>query len=164
MSGIAGILDFTPDAPIEDRCLHAMARALEPLGPDGLEMRRHAFGCMVFQTCHITPESRRIRQPLAAAGGLLLTWDGRLDNRQELLEHLGRHLEAERFEVVMNKIGDGHRQMVASLAASLSNMPLTPEAHAVTAWASFMNQLTCQRASHATHRRCASSADACGRV
>src|SRR4030088_111900 len=39
---------------------------------------------MFFQAFPTTPECVEERQPLTSASGILMTWDGRLDNREEL--------------------------------------------------------------------------------
>ena len=45
-----------------------------------------AITCHAF---HTTPESRVERAPSVLPSGSVLTWDGRLDNREELLSFLG---------------------------------------------------------------------------
>jgi asparagine synthase (glutamine-hydrolysing) len=49
---------------------------------------------MLYRPLHITTESVGDLQPIRTAAGVLLTWDGRLDNRDELLRELGINAEA----------------------------------------------------------------------
>jgi asparagine synthase (glutamine-hydrolysing) len=61
---------------------------LSPYGPDGRnEYVREGMHVLYFRF-HTTPESHRENQPLVRPSGAVLIWDGRLDNRQELLEEL----------------------------------------------------------------------------
>jgi asparagine synthase (glutamine-hydrolysing) len=43
---------------------------------------------MVFRACHADREAKRERQPFVSAAGHILAWDGRLDNRAELISQL----------------------------------------------------------------------------
>jgi asparagine synthase (glutamine-hydrolysing) len=61
----------------------------QPYAPDGYD-----FHCMVdlgmaYSAFHTTPESRKEKQPSVTASGNVFTWDGRLDNRTELIDRLG---------------------------------------------------------------------------
>jgi asparagine synthase (glutamine-hydrolysing) len=61
---------------------------LNPYGPDGRnEYAREEIHALYFHF-HTTPESHRESQPLVLPSGAVLTWDGRLDNRKELLDDL----------------------------------------------------------------------------
>jgi asparagine synthase (glutamine-hydrolysing) len=64
-------------------------RTLAPYGPDGgKEYIKDNVG-MLYRALHITRESRKETQPHVAPSGIVLTWDGRLDNRVELVRELG---------------------------------------------------------------------------
>jgi asparagine synthase (glutamine-hydrolysing) len=60
----------------------------------GCEMRLGQVA-MVYLPFQSTPESARERQPLVSSGGQVLAWDGRLDNRGELLVQLRQELDQE---------------------------------------------------------------------
>jgi asparagine synthase (glutamine-hydrolysing) len=78
------------------------ARALfGPYGPEargsyckeGLSILHHAF--------HTTEESRRQIQPYVSASGMVTTWDGRLDNRAELIEALRGRVTGDASDVAI---------------------------------------------------------------
>jgi asparagine synthase (glutamine-hydrolysing) len=61
-------------------------------------------GCGIYLLhlpCRVTPESELETQPLLRASGQVLLWDGRLDNRQELIGLLGRDLQGYRSDAAI---------------------------------------------------------------
>jgi asparagine synthase (glutamine-hydrolysing) len=87
MSALAGIYNFD-GAPIDLEQVSALGTALDSWGPDGgSEICAGSIG-MAYRAFHTTRESRRERQPLASDRGHILTWDGRIDNRDELISLL----------------------------------------------------------------------------
>lgn len=84
MSGIAGIYTFETK-PIDPWQLTVLSQALAERGPDGGNELSTARVAMVYRAFHTTAESRRERQPLVSVWGHTLCWDGRLDNRDDLL-------------------------------------------------------------------------------
>lgn len=87
MSAIGGIVSFRGGS-VNGEVLTMLGQALEEYGPDGgSNVLRSSVG-MVHRAFHTTLESRSERQPLAQPNGHLLAWDGRLDNREELIELL----------------------------------------------------------------------------
>ncbi len=93
MSGIAGILVNDSAEPAPLALLPAFRRMIDSLahrGPDGAGTWQ-GTGCLLGALAfHTTPESSTERQPIEdPQSGLVLVWDGRLDNRRELLEKLG---------------------------------------------------------------------------
>lgn len=89
MSGISGILNLD-GIPVDGDLLRRMTELIGHRGPDrtGYWTEGSAgFGHQMFCT---TPESRHEKQPLAnESGSLCLTFDGRVDNREELRAALG---------------------------------------------------------------------------
>jgi asparagine synthase (glutamine-hydrolysing) len=75
--------------PVPPRALSSMAACLAHRGPDGAS--RHLEGPMALagQWFWTTPEDRGGRLPLRHRDGRTLLWDGRLDNRDELIDALG---------------------------------------------------------------------------
>ncbi len=53
---------------------------------------------MIYRALHTTKEARRERQPHVFHNGCVMTWDGRLDNREDLRLELGDRLQAESAE------------------------------------------------------------------
>ena len=84
MSGIAGIIHFD-GRPVEPGQVEAMTAAMHYRGPHGINHWRKgnvALGQCMLRT---TPESLEENQPLTNEDeSLVLVWDGRLDNREEL--------------------------------------------------------------------------------
>lgn len=92
MSALAGILNFN-GAPVDRKVLEAFGRRLANHGPDGGGQKQAATVGMVFRAFHTDRESRIERQPLFTTAGHMLAWDGRLDNRPELLSQLRDHVD-----------------------------------------------------------------------
>lgn len=91
MSAIAGIYSRN-GAPIDQGILERLSRALQQRGPDGERSICKDRVAMVHRPFHIDRESRFTRLPLVVDDGVVLSWDGRLDNRDELGEALGEDL------------------------------------------------------------------------
>jgi asparagine synthase (glutamine-hydrolysing) len=74
--------------PIDDDFLSRVSRLAAPYAPHG--GRVHVDGCltMLYRPYHSTHESYSERQPTVSPGGNVLTWDGRLDNRHDLVDQL----------------------------------------------------------------------------
>ena len=87
MSAQGGILHFD-EHPVDRQRLGSLMTALQECGPDG--ERTYVAGPlgMVYCAFHTTPESRREQQPIVSPRGCVVTWDGRLDNREDLLADL----------------------------------------------------------------------------
>jgi len=56
---------------------------------------------MLHRPFHTTQEARLERQPYVTARGSVITWDGRLDNRDELASRLGKSPRAEWTDVAL---------------------------------------------------------------
>ena len=56
---------------------------------------------LLYRPFHTTAESRREKQPYFSHRGFVLTWDGRLDNRDELIAELRSDLEANPTDVAI---------------------------------------------------------------
>jgi len=84
MSAIAGILYFH-ETPLEPVLIEKLTSAMKRRGPDA--QTHWVQGSVALGHCmlHTTPESIEEHQPLASQDkSLVLVWDGRLDNREEL--------------------------------------------------------------------------------
>ncbi len=84
MSGLSGILNLD-GSPVDRALLRHMTELIAHRGPDGAGYWTSGpvgFGHQMFRT---TPESMHEKQPLEnETGALCLTFDGRVDNREEL--------------------------------------------------------------------------------
>src|SRR6266576_1330824 len=61
---------------------------LAPFGPDSNEMYAIDGVKILYRAFQTTKESHREVQPHVSASGAVITWDGRLDNRAELIGEL----------------------------------------------------------------------------
>jgi asparagine synthase (glutamine-hydrolysing) len=92
MSALAGILTFGSGAAVNEYDLAKMAAALDARGPDGgLDLVSGNIG-MSYRAFHTNRESRIEVQPLITREGHMLTWNGRLDNRADLIRELKSRL------------------------------------------------------------------------
>jgi len=84
MSAIGGIYSFAEDFVYES-ALAELEQGLESIGPEGGGHFKSGPVGMVYRAFHTTKESHDEIQPLVSATGRVLCWDGRLDNRDELI-------------------------------------------------------------------------------
>ena len=93
MSVQAGIWNFD-GRPVDPQVSRGYQRVLETQGPDGESCHVDGSVALLYRPFHTTAESRREKQPYFSHRGFILTWDGRLDNRDELIAELRGDLEA----------------------------------------------------------------------
>ena len=74
---------------VDSKYLAKVGELLGPHGPDGRSAYVRDGIHLLYFPFHTTPQSHRETQPLVLPSGAVLTWDGRLDNRKELLADLG---------------------------------------------------------------------------
>lgn len=100
MSVQAGIWNFD-ERPVNREHLAQISESLKQQGPDGES--RHVDGsvALLYRPFHTTVESRREKQPYFSHRGFVLTWDGRLDNRDELMPELHGELEANPTDIAI---------------------------------------------------------------
>lgn len=98
MSVQAGIWNFD-GRPIDRKVLANISDSLKDQGPDGESCYVDGPVALLYRPFHTTAESRREKQPYFSNRGFVLTWDGRLDNREDLIADLGSDLEAEPTDV-----------------------------------------------------------------
>jgi asparagine synthase (glutamine-hydrolysing) len=87
MSVQAGIWNFDGE-PVHEGLLAQMSAATASYGPDG--ERTYVVGPvgMLYRPFHTTSESRLEQQPHISSMGNVITWDGRLDNREQVAPQL----------------------------------------------------------------------------
>jgi asparagine synthase (glutamine-hydrolysing) len=100
MSAIGGIYNFD-GAPVNDGILIAMGEGLASRGPDGGSHFKSGVVAMVYRAFHTNRESRLETQPLVSKEGHILCWDGRLDNREELIPLLCDELREDHTDVAI---------------------------------------------------------------
>lgn len=87
MSGIVGIWNLD-GKPVERKVLARMSATLAHRGENGEEMWINGPVGFACQLLRVTPESEKETQPLVGASGVVAVFDGRLDNREDLLARL----------------------------------------------------------------------------
>lgn len=87
MSGIVGVWNLD-GRPVEKPLLSRLSATLAHRGPDGEGLWIEGPIGLASRLFRIAPEARRETQPLLHSSGSVLVFDGRLDNRGELLASL----------------------------------------------------------------------------
>jgi asparagine synthase (glutamine-hydrolysing) len=100
MSVQAGILNFD-SRPADLDFLGRFSSAIEQFGPDGGADYIDGPLGMAYRAFHTTLESRLERQPHRSGLGTVITWDGRLDNRDDLISQVRHELTEERTDVAI---------------------------------------------------------------
>ncbi len=110
--------------PIDPKDLDEVRPVLAPYGPDGEGyICKDNFG-ILYRAFHTTKESRRETQPHISESGLIIGWEGRLDNREELIGQLaGLSLDPTDLEIVAagyQRLGVGaFRRLIGDWALSI---------------------------------------------
>jgi asparagine synthase (glutamine-hydrolysing) len=78
-----------------------VSAALAPYGPDSDESYSNGGLRISYRAFHTTKESRRETQPHISCSGAVITWDGRLDNRDELISELRDSLAVNSTDVAL---------------------------------------------------------------
>jgi asparagine synthase (glutamine-hydrolysing) len=87
MSVQFGRWDFEGQPPAPDY-IDKVSTTLAPYGPDSNESYSKDGIRILYRAFHTTSESRREKQPFISPSGAVITWDGRLDNRADLISEL----------------------------------------------------------------------------
>ena len=74
--------------PVDRDYLERARASIAPYGPDDAGSYLKENISILYHAFHTTKESRRETQPHITATGAVITWDGRLDNRGELIREL----------------------------------------------------------------------------
>ena len=93
MSVQAGIWNFD-GRPVDRTLLDDLNESLGQQGPDGHSCYVDNSVALLYCPFHTTAEARQEKQPYISSRGFVLTWDGRLDNRDVLIADLRTDLEA----------------------------------------------------------------------
>ena len=100
MSVQAGIWNFD-GRPVDRKLLESLSESLRQQGPDGQSCYMNGSVALLYRPFHTTAESRREKQPYVSQRGFVLTWDGRLDNREVLVAELRSDLESRPTDVAI---------------------------------------------------------------
>lgn len=100
MSVQAGIWNFD-GRPVSPKQIEDISEFLKQQGPDGESRYVDGFVALLYRPFHTTVESRREKQPYLSNRGFVLTWDGRLDNRDGLIADLRSELETDPTDVAI---------------------------------------------------------------
>ncbi len=100
MSAIAGIYNFA-GKPIDDPTVRRIGTSLIRLGPDGVHYWTSGSIGMVYGSFHTNVESRLETQPLVATEGQVLSWNGRLDNRNQLISSFRNEMVTDPTDVAI---------------------------------------------------------------
>ena len=92
MSVQFGRWNFEDQPPAPDY-IDNVSATLAPYGPDSNESYGQGGVKMLYRAFHTTKESHRETQPHVSESGTVITWDGRLDNRAELIGELRSSLK-----------------------------------------------------------------------
>jgi len=87
--------------PVDQKSLADMSQQLSDYGPDGESIYLNGTVGILFKSFHTTAESRHEHQPYVSGSGKIVIWDGRLDNRDELISQVGAHLRNDRTDLAI---------------------------------------------------------------
>lgn len=100
MSALGGVYNLD-GAPVDPEILKALSRGLDSHGSDGGSEHISGSVGMVYRAFHTNRESRLEKQPFLSPWGHVLCWDGRLDNRDELIAQLGEDIQGDRTDAAI---------------------------------------------------------------
>jgi len=100
MSVQFGIWNFESQPPAPDY-VEKVRVALAPYGPDSNEGYSMGGVQILYRAFHTTKESHREVQPHICASGAVLTWDGHLENRSELISEFRDSLACDSTDVAI---------------------------------------------------------------
>jgi len=95
-----GRWNFEGQPPAPDY-IEKVSATLAPYGPDSNESYTKGTVKILYRAFHTTKESRRETQPHINASGNVITWDGRLDNRADLISELRDFLTVSSTDVAI---------------------------------------------------------------
>jgi asparagine synthase (glutamine-hydrolysing) len=87
--------------PPSPEYIDKVGAVLAPYGPDSSESYSKGGIKILYRAFHTTKESRREKQPSISPSGAVITWDGRLDNRADLIGELRDSLTVNSTDVAI---------------------------------------------------------------
>ena len=85
--------------PVDPEYLTKVNELLSPYAPDSCSSHSAPGSTILYHAFHTTKESRKERQPHISSSGVVITWDGRLDNRSQLIRELDDRLTASSTDI-----------------------------------------------------------------
>jgi asparagine synthase (glutamine-hydrolysing) len=85
--------------PVKREALAAISHRAAAYGPDGEAFHLDGDVGLVYRPFQTTRESSRENQPYISVRGRVITWDGRLDNREGLISQLGKARNGDESDV-----------------------------------------------------------------
>lgn len=104
MSVQAGLWNFD-GRQVGRESLTSLVSPVKQFGPDDEQAYIRGPLGMIYRPFHTTAESHCETQPYVTRNGQVVTWDGRLDNRNELLPQLEKELGADRSDIAIVAAG-----------------------------------------------------------
>jgi asparagine synthase (glutamine-hydrolysing) len=111
-----GVLNFD-GLPSSQGYIEKANRFLVRFGPDKSDFYSADGITILYQAFYTTKEAEREKQPLVAESGLVITWDGRLDNRESLIGQLRAGLSPQSPDVSI--VGAAYERWGTSCFAKL---------------------------------------------
>ena len=87
--------------PVAPEYVNRVSATLAPYGPDSEEHYSKDGVSILYRAFHTTKESHLEILPHISPSGAVITWDGRLDNRKELISELRNSLMADHTDVAL---------------------------------------------------------------
>jgi len=87
--------------PVEPSDFAKAQNLIAAHAPDGIASHRGCGGAITYAAFHTTKESRLEKQPHIDPEGTVFTWDGRLDNRGELIRCLRNQVDSGSTDVAI---------------------------------------------------------------
>ena len=87
--------------PVDPKDLEQVRPVLAPYGPDGEGMICKNNVGLLYRAFHTTKESNLEHQPHISPSGVIIIWDGRLDNRDDLVRELADPLASGSTDVAI---------------------------------------------------------------
>ena len=127
MSVQFGRWNFEGQPPAPDY-IEKVSATLAPYGPDSNEAYSKDGVKILYRAFHTTKESRRETQPCISPSGAVITWDGRLDNRADLISELRDSLtiNSTDVEIVAAAYEEWGDQMLCQTHRGLGALHLEP--------------------------------------
>lgn len=100
MSVQFGRWNFEGQPPAPDY-IEKVSATLAPYGPDSNDSYSKGGVRILYRAFHTTKESHREKQPHISSSGTVITWDGRLDNRADLISELRDSLTVNSTDVAI---------------------------------------------------------------
>ena len=87
--------------PVDPHELDRVRPVLARYGPDAEGIFRKGNVGIIYREFHTTKGSRLEKQPYVSQSGAVITWDGRLDNRDDLIREFGSAFSNDSTDVLI---------------------------------------------------------------